>query len=94
MNNKVSQNLYNPVYYLSNKYNGNGTSYISRHWNIFNIINENDLNDFLTMNLKLLLQKNEDVNKIDYNDVWGRDYTKEEIKKMEFENLKSWIKSW
>ena len=94
MNNKISQNLYNPVYFLSNKYNGNGTSYISRHWNIFNIINENDLNDFSTMNLKLLLQKNEDVNKINYNDVWGRDYTKEEIKNMEFENLKSWIKSW
>lgn len=94
LNKKVSKNLYNPVYFLSNKYNGNGTSYISRHWNIFNILNENDLNDFSTMNLKLLLQKNEDVNKINYNDVWGRDYTKEEIKNMEFENLKSWIKSW
>ena len=94
INNIVSQNLYNPVYFLSNKYNGNGTSYISRHWNIFNIINENDLNDFSTMNLKLLLQKNEDVNKINYNDVWGRDYTKEEIKNMEFENLKSWIRNW
>ena len=44
---KVNLIEYNPYYYLSNKYNGLDSSYISRNWNICTLIDEKN-NNFLS----------------------------------------------
>ena len=90
---KVNLNEYNPYYYLSNKYNGLDSSYISRNWNICTLIDD-EYNNFLPEeNLKLILQKNEDVKKINYTCIWTEDYTNDEKNEIVFSNFKIWVKN-
>ena len=91
--NLTSSNAYNPLYYLSSKYKGYGSSYISRYWNIC-IEVDNDYKDFSSEEiLKIVLEKNEDVRKIKYNILWGKEYSNEEKTKMAVQELKLWIES-
>lgn len=90
---KVNLNEYNPYYYLSNKYNGLDSSYISRNWNICTLIDEKNNNFLPEENLKLILQKNEDVKKINYTCIWAEDYTDKEKSEIIFNNFKEWIKN-
>lgn len=91
--NRINLNEYNPFYYLSDKYNGKDSSFISRYWNICTLIDEN-INSFLPEeNLKLILQKNEDVKKVDYSCIWTKDYTDKKEEQIVFDNLKTWVKS-
>lgn len=90
---KENLNEYNPYYYLSNKYNGLDSSYISRNWNICTLIDD-EYNNFLPEeNLKLILQKNEDVKKINYTCIWAEDYTNDEKNEIVFSNFKIWVKN-
>ena len=86
-------NEYNPYYFLSNKYGGLGSTYISRNWNICTLIDENYNNFLPEENLKLILEKNEDVRKVNYSCIWGMSYSDKEKDEITFENLKTWIKS-
>lgn len=90
---RISENEYNHYYYLSNKYGNKGDLFVSRYWNICSILDE-QYSDFLNdENMKLLLEKNEDIRKIDYNYIWARDYSDEEKDKKTFDNFKVWVKS-
>ena len=86
-------NEYNPYFYLSNKYGGLDSTYISRRWNICTIIDKSYNNFLPEENLKLILEKNEDVRKINHSFIWGIGYTEKEKEKIIFDNLKNWIKS-
>lgn len=90
---KVSLNEYNPYYFLSDKYNGKNSSYISRNWNIFTLIDEKNNNFLPEENLKLILQKNEDVKKVNYSCIWAKDYSTKEKKQLVFESFKKWLKN-
>ena len=91
--NRINLDEYNPFYYLSDKYNGKDSSYISKYWNICTLIDEN-INSFLPEeSLKLILQKNEDVRKVKYSCIWTKDYSDKEKNQIIFDNLKSWVKS-
>lgn len=90
---KKSLNEYNPYYFLSDKYSGFDSSYISRNWNICTLIDEKYNNFLPEENLKLILQKNEDVRKINYTYIWAKDYSNKEKSKIVFDNLKNWIES-
>ena len=90
---RISENEYNHYYYLSNKYGNKGDLFVSRYWNICSILDE-QYSEFLNdENMKLLLEKNEDIRKIDYNYIWARDYSDEEKDKKTFDNFKVWVKS-
>ena len=90
---KVNLNEYNPYYYLSNKYNGLDSSYISRNWNICTLIDD-EYNNFLPEeNLKLILQKNENVKKIKYTSIWMEDNTEKERGKIIFNNFNTWLRN-
>ena len=88
----ISLNEYNPYYYLSDKYNGINSSYISRYWNICILLDDNCNNFLPEENLKLILQKNEDAKRIDYTCMWTKNYNNEQKKEIAFNNLKDWIK--
>lgn len=93
INNKINLNEYNPYYFLSDKYSGFDSSYISRNWNICTLIDENNNNFLPEENLKLILQKNEDVRKVKYSCIWAEDCSEKEKNQIVFDNLKSWVKS-
>lgn len=91
--NVASSNAYNPLYFLSSKYKGYGSSYISRYWNLCMEV-DNDYRDFSSEEiLKIVLEKNEDVRKVKYNILWGKEYSNEEKTKMAVDDLKLWIES-
>lgn len=93
IDNKIILNEYNPFYYLSDKYSGKDSSFISRYWNICILIDKN-IDIFLSEeNLKLILQKNEDVRKVNYSCIWAKDFSDEEEELIVFDNLNSWVKS-
>ena len=82
----------NPYYYLTSRYGGKGTSAVARYWNIYSILDDKCSNILTEINMKLLLQKYDDVRKVNFNYVWSKDYSDEEIEKMEFDNLKQWVR--
>ena len=88
---KITLNECNPYYYLSNKYNGLDSSYVSRNWNICTLIDEKYNNFIPEENLKLILQKNEDVRKINYTYIWAKEYTETEKNQIIFDNFKMWV---
>lgn len=88
---KKSLDEYNPYYFLSDKYSGKDSSYISRNWNICTLIDEKYSNFLPEDNLKLILQKNEDVRKIDYTCIWAKDYSNKEKNQIVFESFKKWL---
>lgn len=91
--NVASSNAYNPLYFLSSKHKGYGSSYISRYWNLC-IEVDNNHKDFSSEEiLKIVLEKNEDVRKVKYNILWGKEYSNEEKTKMAVQELKLWIES-
>ncbi len=91
--NRLNASEYNPYYYLSDKYNGKDSSFISRYWNICTMINEKYSNFLPEENLKLILQKSEDVRKVNYSCIWTKDYSNNEKNQIVFDNLKFWVKS-
>lgn len=93
MESKIILNEYNPYYYLSNKYDGLDSSYISRNWNICTLIDDQYNNFIPEENLKLILQKNESVRKISYTCIWAKDFTKTEKKQNIFYNFRAWVKN-
>jgi len=88
----VKLNECNPLYFLSSKYDGEGSAYISRYWNIYSEIDLNNKEFLSEENLKIVLQNNEDVRKVKYTSFWGREYSLQEKEELAIENLKSWIK--
>ena len=55
---------------------------------------DNDYRDFSSEEiLKIVLEKNEDVRKVKYNILWGKEYSNEEKTKMAVDDLKLWIES-
>ena len=95
-NTKISEstflNEYNPYYYLSNKYAGLDSSYVAKYWNICTLVDENVKSFLPEENLKLVLLKNEDVKKIKHICLWAINYSDEEKQKIQFDDLKKWIK--
>lgn len=89
--NKKNLNEYNPYYYLSDKYSGKDSSYISRYWNISTLIDEKYNNFLPEENLKLILQKNDDVRKVNYSCIWAKDYSDKEKNKIIFDSFKRWL---
>ena len=87
------QNPYNLFYYLSDKYGEKENLFVSRYWNINSLLDETCSSFLSEENMKVLLQKNEDVRKVDYMPIWAVDYTKKEKSEIAFNNFKSWVKT-
>ena len=91
--NQDSLNAYNPLYFLSSKYKGYGSSYIARYWNICIEVDKENKDFSSEEILKIALEKNEDVKKINTTVLWGKEYSNEEKMKNAIDNLKIWIEN-
>ena len=84
-------NMYNPMYYLSNYYDGNGTSTVAKYWRIRTGINQTDTALTTEENLKLALQNNSNVESVDFATVWGQPHTTAERTGSSTTNFINWV---
>lgn len=85
------QNMYNPMYYLSNEYDGFGSSTVAKHWRIHTGIEQGDTASTVEMNLALLLAQNASVKSVDFEMVWEQAHTTAERTGDSTTNFIAWV---
>lgn len=84
-------NMYNPMYYISSYYDGNGTSTVAKYWRIRTGINQTDTALTTEENLKLALENNNNVENVDFATVWGQPHTTAERTGTSTDNFIAWV---
>ena len=87
----IRQNMYNPMYYLSNYYEGYGSSNVAKYWRINSGIAQGDISLTTEMNLALALESYEGVESVDFTTVWGVGHTTAERTGSSDENFINWV---
>jgi hypothetical protein len=64
-------NMYNPMYFLCDYYEGFGTSTVAKHWRIRTGIFQQDTSTTVEANLALALENTPSVKDVDFETVWG-----------------------
>ena len=85
------ENMYNPMYFLSNYYKGYGTSTVAKYWRIRTGINQGDTALTTETNLMLALKMNSNVKDVDFATVWGLGHTMAERTGSGTTNFISWV---
>jgi hypothetical protein len=85
------QNMYNPMYYLSDYYDGYNTSNVSKYWRIRTGITQGDTALTVETNLALALEQMEDVEDVDFETVWAKGHTKAERTGDSTTNFIEWV---
>lgn len=85
------QNMYNPMYFLSDYYDGCSTSRVASHWRIHAGITQGDTALTVEMNLALVLQQNDSVNDVEFQTVWGQGHTMAERTGSGETNFIAWV---
>jgi hypothetical protein len=83
--------MYNPMYYLSNYYEGYGTSKVAPFWRIRTGIEQGDTASTVEVNLALALQQNPSVRSVDFATVWGQGHTLAERTGDSTGNFIAWV---
>lgn len=84
-------NMYNPMYYLSDYYDGYGASTPAKYWRIRTGIEQGDTALTVETNLALALENYEGVNSVDFETVWGQGHTLAERTGDSTSNFISWV---
>ena len=85
------QELYDPLYYLSDAYEGAGTSKPAAHWRIRTGITQGDTASTTEINLAAALGMNQAVQDVDFATVWGQGHTMAERTGSSTENFITWV---
>lgn len=85
------QEIYDPLYYLSEAYEGAGTSTPAAHWRIRTGIEQGDTASTTEINLALALAANDGVQDVDFATVWGQGHTMAERTGSSTENFIAWV---
>lgn len=85
------QDMYNPMYYLCDYYDGYGTSNVAPYWRIHTGIAQGDTALTVEMNLALALSQHEDVEGVDFEMVWGQGHTTAERTGDSTDNFVQWV---
>ena len=93
LNNTVQNrlNMYNPMYYLCDYYDGSGTSNPAKYWRINSGIEQEDTSFTVEANLALALEQCDAVNDVDFTTVWGQGHTEAERKGSPNANFINWV---
>ncbi|MCC8127323.1 MAG: tannase [Clostridiales bacterium] len=84
-------NMYNPMYYLCDYYDGFGTAQPAKYWRIRTGINQGDTALCTEMNLALALQSYEGC-EVDFETIWGEGHTMAERTGSSTDNFIEWVK--
>ena len=85
------QNMYNPLYFLSDHFAGSGTATPAAHWRIRTGINQGDTSLTTELNLALALGMRADVADVDFATVWGQGHTTAERTGSSGESFIAWV---
>ena len=93
MNNTIETrlNMYNPMYYVSDYYNGSDSSNIAKFWRINTGIEQTDTSLCVDMNLALALNGTDKVKDVEFTTVWKEGHTTAERNGNSTGNFISWI---
>lgn len=83
-------NMYNPMYYLEDYYDGYKTSDVAKYWRIRTGINQGDTALTTEVNLALALE-NYGIEDVDFETVWGQAHVEAERTGSSTENFISWV---
>ncbi len=86
----VRQNMYNPMYYLTDYYDGYKTSKIATNWRIRSGITQGDTALVTEMNLALALESYGNTN-VDFETVWNQGHTQAERTGDSTTNFITWV---
>lgn len=87
------QNMYNPMYYLSNYYDGYETANVAKYWRIRTGITQGDTALTVETNLALALNQYKTVSSVDFATVWNQGHTMAERTENSTSNFISWVHS-
>ena len=82
-------NMYNPMYYLCDYYEGSGSSDVAEFWRIRTGINQSDTALCTEVNLALALENY--GASVDFETVWGQGHTEAERTGSSAENFITWV---
>ena len=85
------QNMYNPMYYLLDYYDGYKKSIPCDYWRIRTGINQGDAASTVEVNLTLALQQYKNIKDVDFQSVWGQGHTMAERTGNSTDNFIAWI---
>lgn len=84
-------NMYTPLYYLLESYEGYNTSTVAKYWRIRTGINQSDCALSTEVNLALALENNSNVDSVDFETVWGQGHTQAERTGNSTDNFIAWV---
>ncbi|CAM2077827.1 MAG: Tannase [uncultured Clostridium sp.] len=84
-------NMYNPMYFISDYYEGYGTSNVAKYWRIHTGIEQGDTALTVETNLALALEQYEGVEGVEFETVWGQGHTMAERTGDSTENFINWV---
>ncbi len=87
----VRQDMYNPMYYLADYYDGCGTAAVAPHWRIRTGITQGDTSLCVEMNLALALNAYDGVEDVDFETVWAQAHTEAERVGSSAANYIAWV---
>ncbi len=83
------ENMYNPMYFISDYYDGYGTSTVAPNWRIRSGIEQGDTT--LTVEINLALALSTLGKNVDFATVWGEGHTEAEASGTSSDNFISWV---
>ncbi|MCG7337757.1 esterase [Staphylococcus sp. ACRSN] len=88
----IRQNMYNPMYYLSDAYSGYGKSNVANNWRIRTGIQQGDTSLNVETNLALALKQIVGKGNVDFKTVWDKQHTMAETSGDPETNFINWVK--
>jgi len=89
----VRQDMYNPLYYLCEAFDGCGTADVAPQWRIRTGIEQGDTSLTTEVNLALALEAYAGVKGVDFQTVWGQGHTTAERTGSSTTNFIEWVAS-
>ena len=88
---QARMNMYNPMYYLLDYYDGYQTSTVAKHWRINTGIEQGDTASTVEVNLALALENYDGVEDVQFTTVWSQGHTKAERTGNSTDNFIAWV---
>ena len=85
--------MYNPMYYLCDYYNGSGSSDVAQYWRINTGIEQGDTSQCVDVNLYLAVLSKVGSDNVEFSTVWAHGHTRAERTGSSNGNFISWVNS-
>lgn len=88
---ETRMNMYNPMYYLCDYYDGAGSSDVAKYWRINTGIEQADTSQCVDVNLYLAVLAKSGSDNVEFSTVWGQGHTQAERTGDSTTNFINWV---